>query len=87
MTANLLNLDVSGFFKKMCASDRLGRGIDQIFTHPSEATIHEAYIKDARNYVKIAENMNGNIPLVATFRRSFLAMFPDTLLPVAYESI
>ena len=39
-----------------------GRGIDQILTHPSEPQIYESYIQDARNYVLLAERINGKIP-------------------------
>lgn len=39
-----------------------GRGIDQILSHPGDPTLHEAYIKDARTYVELAEKVNGPIP-------------------------
>lgn len=39
-----------------------GRGIDQILTHPAEPQIYESYIKDARDYVLLAERINGTIP-------------------------
>ncbi|MGB5371415.1 MAG: CapA family protein [Flavobacteriaceae bacterium] len=38
-----------------------GRGIDQILPHPSDPTLFESYIKDARDYVKLAERVNGAI--------------------------
>jgi poly-gamma-glutamate synthesis protein (capsule biosynthesis protein) len=38
-----------------------GRGIDQILPHPSNPVIYEPYIKDARNYVALAEKANGPI--------------------------
>ncbi len=40
-----------------------GRGIDQILTHPCEPQIYESYIQDARDYVLLAERINGSIPL------------------------
>lgn len=46
----------------MCGDVMLGRGIDQILTHPSNPEIHESYIKDARGYLKLAERLNGPIP-------------------------
>ncbi|MGC1183137.1 CapA family protein [Legionella sp.] len=39
-----------------------GRGIDQILTHPTEPKIYESYIQDARDYVFLAERINGKIP-------------------------
>jgi poly-gamma-glutamate capsule biosynthesis protein CapA/YwtB (metallophosphatase superfamily) len=39
-----------------------GRGIDQIMPHPSKPGIHEPYVRDARTYVELAEDMNGPIP-------------------------
>jgi poly-gamma-glutamate synthesis protein (capsule biosynthesis protein) len=39
-----------------------GRGIDQILPHPSVPTLHEAYVRNARQYVRLAEHKNGPIP-------------------------
>ena len=39
-----------------------GRGIDQILPHPGEARLHEAFVKDARYYVHLAERHSGPIP-------------------------
>lgn len=38
-----------------------GRGIDQVLSHPCDPRIYEPYLKDARGYVEIAEEMNGPI--------------------------
>jgi poly-gamma-glutamate capsule biosynthesis protein CapA/YwtB (metallophosphatase superfamily) len=38
-----------------------GRGIDQILWHPSKPEIHERYVRDARDYVELAEKANGRI--------------------------
>ncbi len=40
----------------------LGRGIDQILPHPSDPTLRERYVTDARRYVELAEAANGPIP-------------------------
>lgn len=40
----------------------VGRGIDQIGQHPSSPGIHEDYLKDARDYVRLAERVHGPIP-------------------------
>jgi poly-gamma-glutamate capsule biosynthesis protein CapA/YwtB (metallophosphatase superfamily) len=46
----------------LCGDVMTGRGIDQILPHPSDPTLHESYVKDARGYVQLAENANGTIP-------------------------
>lgn len=40
-----------------------GRGIDQILPHPSNPLLHESYVKDARDYVSLAESVG--IPIDA----------------------
>jgi len=45
----------------LCGDVMLGRGIDQILSHPSNLRLHESYITDAREYVYLAENKNGEI--------------------------
>jgi poly-gamma-glutamate capsule biosynthesis protein CapA/YwtB (metallophosphatase superfamily) len=39
-----------------------GRGIDQVLSHPSVPLLYEPYIRDARDYVELAEAANGPIP-------------------------
>src|SRR5690606_11968108 len=46
----------------LCGDVAIGRGIDQILEHPSRPGLHEPYIKDARDYVELAEAVNGSIP-------------------------
>ncbi|MDJ0719950.1 MAG: hypothetical protein QNJ54_37995 [Prochloraceae cyanobacterium] len=43
------------------------RGIDQILPHPSEPFIPEFYLNDAREYVRLAEVVNGSIPTPVSF--------------------
>jgi poly-gamma-glutamate synthesis protein (capsule biosynthesis protein) len=43
------------------------RGIDQILPHPSDPVLYEPYIRDARQYVELAEQMNGRIPRSVEF--------------------
>jgi poly-gamma-glutamate synthesis protein (capsule biosynthesis protein) len=38
-----------------------GRGIDQILPNAGDPTLYESYMKNARGYVKLAENLNGPI--------------------------
>jgi poly-gamma-glutamate capsule biosynthesis protein CapA/YwtB (metallophosphatase superfamily) len=46
----------------MCGDVMTGRGIDQVLPRPSDPVLYEPYIKDARQYVDIAERMSGPIP-------------------------
>ena len=49
----------------LCGDVMTGRGIDQILPHPSDPTIYEPYMKSARGYVKIAEEVNGPIDFLS----------------------
>jgi poly-gamma-glutamate capsule biosynthesis protein CapA/YwtB (metallophosphatase superfamily) len=40
----------------------LGRGVDQILKHSVDPTLSEDYVKDAREYVKLAIAKNGPLP-------------------------
>lgn len=53
----------------LCGDVMTGRGIDQVLPHPSDPRLHEAYMKDARGYVEIAEAANGPIPRPVGFAR------------------
>lgn len=47
----------------MLAGDVMtGRGIDQIFRHPSSPELYESYMHSALGYVELAEARNGAIP-------------------------
>ncbi|MGW2488326.1 CapA family protein [Streptomyces sp. NPDC001606] len=46
----------------------LGRGVDQILPHPGDPALREAYVRDARAYVELAEAANGPIPRPVDFR-------------------
>ncbi|SDS63721.1 CapA family protein [Actinopolymorpha singaporensis] len=45
----------------LCGDVMLGRGVDQILPHPGDATLREAFVRDARTYVGLAEEANGPI--------------------------
>lgn len=45
----------------MCGDVMTGRGIDQVLPYPGDPHIHEPYMKSAKGYVKLAENVNGPI--------------------------
>jgi poly-gamma-glutamate synthesis protein (capsule biosynthesis protein) len=40
-----------------------GRGIDQVLAHRCAPALHESCVHDARDYVRLAERVNGPIPL------------------------
>jgi poly-gamma-glutamate capsule biosynthesis protein CapA/YwtB (metallophosphatase superfamily) len=46
----------------------LGRGVDQILPHPGEPALREPYVRDAREYVRLAERANGPIPRPVDWR-------------------
>ncbi|MFI1164181.1 CapA family protein [Streptomyces sp. NPDC020801] len=45
----------------------LGRGVDQILPHPGNPALRETYLHDARDYVGLAEDVNGPIPRPVDF--------------------
>lgn len=45
----------------LCGDVMTGRGIDQIMYHPSNPLLHESYVKNANDYITLAEQMNGPI--------------------------
>jgi poly-gamma-glutamate synthesis protein (capsule biosynthesis protein) len=46
----------------LCGDVMTGRGIDQILPCPVDPRIHEDYVRDAREYVRLAEDVSGPIP-------------------------
>lgn len=50
----------------MLAGDVMaGRGIDQVLMHPGDPTLYEEFVRDARDYVRLAEAVNGPIAVPA----------------------
>jgi len=47
----------------------LGRGIDQILQFPSKPVLHESFVKDARDYIHLAEAIHGKLsyPVTASY--------------------
>lgn len=45
----------------MCGDVMTGRGIDQVLPHPSQPRLYESWVKNAREYVRLAEQKNGTI--------------------------
>jgi poly-gamma-glutamate synthesis protein (capsule biosynthesis protein) len=46
----------------LCGDVMLGRGVDQLLPHPGDPVLREAYVRDARDYVALAEAANGPVP-------------------------
>jgi poly-gamma-glutamate synthesis protein (capsule biosynthesis protein) len=46
----------------LCGDVMLGRGIDQILPEPCDPALHEPYVRDAREYIKLAQQASGPIP-------------------------
>src|SRR5271165_480304 len=46
----------------LCGDVMTGRGIDQVLPHPGNPVLYEPYTHDAREYVQLAEKVNGAIP-------------------------
>src|SRR6266567_5259320 len=46
----------------LCGDVMTGRGIDQALAHPVNPVLYELYVRDAREYVDLAEKANGPIP-------------------------
>jgi poly-gamma-glutamate synthesis protein (capsule biosynthesis protein) len=51
----------------LCGDVMIGRGIDQILPCPSDPVLHEGFIEDAREYVKLAEQVSGPVPRPVDF--------------------
>ena len=45
----------------LCGDVMTGRGIDQVLPHPGKPQLYEPYIRDARDYVRLAERVNGSV--------------------------
>ena len=45
----------------LCGDVMTGRGIDQILPHPGSRKLHESNVQDAREYVALAERVDGPI--------------------------
>jgi poly-gamma-glutamate synthesis protein (capsule biosynthesis protein) len=43
-----------------------GRGIDQVQLHPGDPTLYEPHVRDARDYVRLAEKASAQVPAPVT---------------------
>jgi len=46
----------------LCGDVMTGRGVDQVLPYPGDPVLHEPYVRDAREYVTLAEEKNCPIP-------------------------
>ncbi|WP_416985208.1 CapA family protein [Streptomyces sp. T028] len=46
----------------LCGDVMLGRGVDQILARPGSPRLREDWVTDAREYVRLAESVNGPVP-------------------------
>jgi poly-gamma-glutamate capsule biosynthesis protein CapA/YwtB (metallophosphatase superfamily) len=51
----------------LCGDVMTGRGIDQALPHPGDPLLYEPYVRDAREYIWLAEQVNGPIPRPVDF--------------------
>lgn len=51
----------------LCGDVMTGRGIDQLLPHPGNPVLYEPYVRDAREYVWLAEALHGPIPRPVDF--------------------
>lgn len=51
----------------LCGDVMTGRGIDQALPHPGDLRLHEPNIRNASDYVVLAERANGPLPLPVDF--------------------
>jgi poly-gamma-glutamate capsule biosynthesis protein CapA/YwtB (metallophosphatase superfamily) len=51
----------------LCGDVMTGRGIDQILPYPSNPELKEPFVKDARDYIIFAEEVNGKINYPVSF--------------------
>src|SRR6266404_8021665 len=51
----------------LCGDVMTGRGIDQVLPHPVDPVLYEQYVRDAREYVDLAEKANGPIQRPVSF--------------------
>ena len=51
----------------LCGDVMTGRGIDQVLSHSVDSILYEPYVRDAHEYVELAEKAHGPIPRPVNF--------------------
>lgn len=52
----------------LCGDVMLGRGMDQALPHSVAPVLYESYVRDARDYIRLAERENGKVELPLSYR-------------------
>ncbi len=52
----------------LCGDVMLGRGIDQALPHSVAPVLYESYVRDARDYIQLAERENGKLDLPVSYK-------------------
>ena len=65
----------------LCGDVMTGRGVDQVLPHPGSPVLHEPYIRDAREYVKLAERANGAVARPVEFTSLWGQALGELLAP------
>jgi poly-gamma-glutamate capsule biosynthesis protein CapA/YwtB (metallophosphatase superfamily) len=60
-------VEVTTILLAMVGDVMTGRGIDQVLPHPVNPVLYESYVRDARQYVQLAETAHGPIPQPVEF--------------------
>src|SRR5438876_3572723 len=61
----------------LCGDMMTGRGIDQALPHSVDPVLYELYVRDARDYVALAEKAHGPIPRPLTFHHIWGDALPE----------
>jgi poly-gamma-glutamate synthesis protein (capsule biosynthesis protein) len=68
LKGNALEMNSPDLIRVFLGGDVMtGRGIDQVLPHPGNPVLYESYIRDARDYVRLAERASGPIPCPVSF--------------------
>jgi poly-gamma-glutamate synthesis protein (capsule biosynthesis protein) len=51
----------------LCGDVMTGRGIDQVLPHPGDPRLFESYLRDARDYARLARGAGSSIPATVDF--------------------
>ena len=65
----------------LCGDVMTGRGLDQILPDPVNPTLYESYVRDAREYVYLAEAVHGPIPRRVAFDYVWGDVFQELASP------
>jgi hypothetical protein len=67
----------------LCGDVMTGRGIDQALPHPVDPVLYEPYVRDAREYVDLAEKAHGAFQRPVTFDYIWGETFKNSIAPMS----